>query len=628
MHSHGAGGGAFAGGINCVPKISCTPRNRIFLLSGQAAPYDGGGTIHADGDLVVTNRSEFTAQDLYGLVDFGGFGTGTGIEASLQTTATNLTVLGKSSKLTSDRNITIFSHALTSANNIQTSTHNGAAAGAAVAWFRWTGGDHQDLIFGDNSTTYAKNNLHAQIWTGKRGLAVTRATMGAGASRTEAHTIVQDAGGYSRITLAGGSRLRADNLAILYNLYNPFCTTEAHATAGGAMLFGIGEAIAEFHPQLVIRLSDNARLEGNRVVMRATLNDRWGSAQQNPTLNVTGDYTGTTGPSPFCFGNGKAEAKLLGQWIISMAPSSTVQYASTLDFGVGGFAPSLNAWQEKIWNGVHYGSHGLANFKNGTAVSPNPRLIHSPLSSVQAASVNASTSLEAGPTTDPFATDVLPESAAFPEDVSRLEDLAAIYEYYQDHPDWVAPGLRTILAELLQAAQLSMSEADIAQWRYEMAALLASLVPDHERLALEQSSPIADGASPILQSLAKTLNDMVEDPRHLDPRVPEGVLLWGALYDLLRLDPHRDPVVADEIRDMVWLFEVFYGPAAKNTIVIPPQTGQFRHLHHPEQKRSLIRVIREEERHGPLTIRGSKPTNDSRDTLSRLERSRRSDSRS
>ena len=607
MHSHGAGGG-FAGGINCGPRLTYTPTNRIFLLSGQTAPYNGGGSIHADGNLAVTNRSEFTAQDPYGLVDFGGFGTGTGIEASLQTTATNLTVLGKSSKLTSHGNMTIFSHALTSANNVQTTTHNGAAAGAAIAWFRWTGGDHQDLIFGENSTAYAKNDLHAQIWTGKRGMAVTRATMGAGASRTEAHTIVQDAGGYNRITLANGSHLRGDNTAILYNLYNPYCTTEAHATAGGSMLFGIGEAIAEFHPQLVIRMGDNARFEGNRVVMRATLNDRWGSAQQNPTINATGDYTGITGPSPFCFGNGKAEAKLFGQWIISMAPSSTVQYASTLDFGVGGVAPALNAWQEKIWNGVHYGSHGLADFRNGAVVTTNPRLIHSPLSPVPAAMVNSTLSMNSVTTADPLATDALPESSTFPDELARLADLAAIYEYYRDHPEWVAPGLRTILAELLFEANSEMSNAQLDEWRYNMAALLAYLVPDRERLASEQTSPIATGMTPIRQSLAKTLNNMVEDPRNLDPHAPEGRLLWETLYGLLRLDPHQDPVVADEIRDIVWLFEVFYGPAAKDTIIVPPQQEQLRHVQRRGEKRARIRIIPSEERHGPLTIREAKPT--------------------
>ena len=587
MHSHGAGGG-FAGGINCAPTIIYKPTNTIRLLSDNTASHNGGGSIRATGNLSVLNRSDFTAQDFYALVDFGGFGTGTGVEALLETSATNLIVLGKTSKLTSLGDMTLFSQASTTANNVQTTTNNGAAAGAAIAWFRWKGGDCQDIIFSDSSSATAGNNLHTQIWTGKRGKLVTRATMGAGASRTEAHTIVEDAGGHSTILLANGAHLRANNQLIVYNLFNPYLTAESHAVAGGAMLFGIGEAVMTLNPQLMIRLADNSRLEGNQVVMRASLNDRWGTVQQSPTLNVTGDYTGTTAISPFCFGNGKAEARLLGQWIISMAPSSVIQYASTADIGVGGFTSTINSWQEKIWNGVHYGSHGVAEFRNGAAMTSGAHIVHAPLASVAAANADSDVAASDDSDVDPLSSEPTLDLTGFPGDLSCLADLAAIYEYYQDHPEWVTAGLRTVLAELLLEAADQMSDAERNRWRYDAAALLAYLVPDRTRLALEQDTPVTADVTPLLQSLSKTLNRMVEDPRNLNPQAPEGKLLWEALYGLLRLDPHQDPVAAAEIQDVVWFFEVFYGPVTKETLVTPPQTEQLRHTATPTDEDELI----------------------------------------
>jgi hypothetical protein len=82
MHTHGAGG-AFAGGVASAPVLNYLPTNRVFLLSGPSDSSAGGGRIHATGNLTVLNRSDFTAQDPYALVDFGGallFGIG---EASM-----------------------------------------------------------------------------------------------------------------------------------------------------------------------------------------------------------------------------------------------------------------------------------------------------------------------------------------------------------------------------------------------------------------------------------------------------------------------------------------------------------------------------------------------------------------
>jgi filamentous hemagglutinin family protein len=587
MHSHGAGGGAFAGGIACAPVLAYRPTNRVFLLSNQSGDYQGGGRIQATGDLTVLNRSDFTAQDPYTLVDFGGFGTGTGIEASLQTAATNLTVLGSGSTLTSGNNMNIFSQAMTSANNVQTETHNGAAGGAAVAWFRWTGADYQDLIFAKGSTAYAKGTLHAQTWTGKRGLAVTRATMvGVLGNRTEAHTIIQDAGGHNNLFVLDGAHLRGDNMMILHNLFNPWLTAEGHGTAGGAMLFGIGEAIIEICPQQFINLGPNSVVEGNQVVIRSTLNDRWFDATQYPTLNTVGDFTGITGPSPFNFTSGKAVSKLLGQWVINTAPGSVVRYATSKDIGVGGVAPNLTAWQDKIWNGIHYAGHGERTFGNGVVESIKGAVVQGPL---PPAPVSIAGWAVAPVGDDSLLLDVPPDPNAFPNDLSKLDDLVAIYEYYKDHPEWVDEGLRTVLAELLMNAATEASNAEKNQWRYEMAALLDGIIPDRQRLALEQQSLAAEGMNPVLQSLAETLKTLVEDPRNRDGRMPEGRHLYSSLCALLRLNPHQDPTVAADIRDVMWFFEVFYGPVAKNTIVLPAGPDP---LHRPRRPVSTAPLIR------------------------------------
>jgi hypothetical protein len=565
MHTHGDGG-AFAGGVASAPVLNYLPTNRVFLLSGPSDPYAGGGRIHATGNLTVLNRSDFTAQDPYALVDFDGAFIGTGIEASLQTAATNLTVLGSGSKLTSDGDMTIFSQAATSANNVQIRTHNGTAFGSAVAWFRWTGGDHQDLVFGKGSTAYAQGTLHAQTWSGKRGLVVTNATMGTAASRTEAHTIIQDAGGNSRLLVADGAHLRGNNQAILHNLFNPYCTAEAHATAAGALLFGIGEASMIMMPQLMITLGPNTVVEGNNVVIRSALNARWLDAtEQIPTLSTTGDFTGN---GLLNFGNGKAVNQLLGQWALSMATGSIARYSSSNDIGVGSSPPIMRTWQEKIWNGGHYGSAGTSQFSDGAAQLLNGRIVREALPPAPASTGALGASLQMIGAPDLSTFGVSPSLDAFPEDLSKLKDFVAIYDYYKDHPEWVAEGLRTLLAELLMKASEQASNTEKNQWRYEMAALLDGIIPDRSRLALEQESLAAEGMDPVLQSLAETLKPLVEDPRNSDGRMPEGRRLYSSLCALLRLNPHQDPTVAVDIRDVMWFFELFYGPVAKNTIVL------------------------------------------------------------